>query len=734
MTDEFAFLSSSTTTEWQQWITENVSIEEEDVTLAESSTISTAQFGCAAKDVDVNENGDLTILDSDGGMNVLSIDSETLRSLDLLNYEDAITGRPDAVGSMKDAIYIFNTAEGEVAEFSRHSRRHNWTLEFSGQVRTVVGSRRRVYVLESKRESGSGRIQVLEPEEQIRTVFEGLDSPLDMTCTSADNLYVLDNREDRPAVLQVESDVDLFEDTATEIAIPFPEEFTPEYIETNDGTVLNFIGTVDENRSELLKYYVDDDTIERYSIPPREWTSFISGTNTDTDTAGYLQADGSVRQITEKTVYRKDPESLRYEGRLIGRFDSGVSDMEWHRATFDIGELRPDTRISVNYFTSNGQESGIDDFRFLSGLSEEELGALKTENINGLGGLVQRSTKELQEILDDTEPERVATWKKQAEQFIQISLSQRDDLEQVQDPTDMLLEDASGRYLYLDIHLVGNRNISPRLNGVKVYCPRKSYIRYLPEVYQDNEGNAEFLTRFLSIFESVFVDIEDELDRQTEYLDPQEIPLPYLSWLNEWLGVEQGETWPGQARRELLLSAPELYKQRGTKEGLLELLQIYLDHVQMPENNWQKILVKIERRLEELVDDGYLTSREAATQLERYRETLRGPTNQEMYIFEHDQLEWVPEKYREIYYRTLIGHPRRLQILLQPAVPAQYVNEIHNIIETETPAHLDADVKTLDKRFRLGGNTYLGVNTVHPKRGFALGESLLGQSTVLEPE
>jgi len=49
----------------------------------------------------------------------------------------------------------------------------------------------------------------------------------------------------------------------------------------------------------------------------------------------------------------------------------------------------------------------------------------------------------------------------------------------------------------------------------------------------------------------------------------------FLPWLASWVNLVLDENWPIQKQRELIRSAVELYRWRGTKRGLREYLRIY---------------------------------------------------------------------------------------------------------------------------------------------------------------
>jgi len=105
-------------------------------------------------------------------------------------------------------------------------------------------------------------------------------------------------------------------------------------------------------------------------------------------------------------------------------------------------------------------------------------------------------------------------------------------------------------------------------NNVK---PKSSYLDYLPALYRSDE----FMGRFLLIFESILGPIENTVNNTPLYFDPKVIPEPMLPWLASWVDLVLDPRWPEEKRRELVRSAAELYRWRGTKRGLSEYLRIY---------------------------------------------------------------------------------------------------------------------------------------------------------------
>ncbi len=98
-----------------------------------------------------------------------------------------------------------------------------------------------------------------------------------------------------------------------------------------------------------------------------------------------------------------------------------------------------------------------------------------------------------------------------------------------------------------------------------------SYLKYLPALYY----NDELMGRFLMLFESFFAPIERHIDNIWYYFDPKMTPRDFLPWLATWTDLELDERWTDPQQRKLLESAARLYRMRGTKQGLVDFLEIY---------------------------------------------------------------------------------------------------------------------------------------------------------------
>ena len=108
-------------------------------------------------------------------------------------------------------------------------------------------------------------------------------------------------------------------------------------------------------------------------------------------------------------------------------------------------------------------------------------------------------------------------------------------------------------------------------NRVTESSIRSNYLDYLPAIY----AQGDFMGRFLMIFETVLGPIEGVLDNISHYFDAGTAPKELLPWLASWVNLALDETWPLERRRELVGSAVELFRDRGTRRGMREYLRVY---------------------------------------------------------------------------------------------------------------------------------------------------------------
>jgi phage tail-like protein len=106
---------------------------------------------------------------------------------------------------------------------------------------------------------------------------------------------------------------------------------------------------------------------------------------------------------------------------------------------------------------------------------------------------------------------------------------------------------------------------------------------YLPAIYQEDP----FLQRFLLAFDDILLGsasdtnfpaqgIEQTIAQIPKLFDPQETPAQFLAWLAEWTAFTVRNDLEPIQQRAFIARVIPLYRRRGTKENLKELLTIFV--------------------------------------------------------------------------------------------------------------------------------------------------------------
>jgi phage tail-like protein len=146
------------------------------------------------------------------------------------------------------------------------------------------------------------------------------------------------------------------------------------------------------------------------------------------------------------------------------------------------------------------------------------------------------------------------------------------------DTWELLLQNAKGRFLQLRLTLKGTRRSTPRLHALRVYYPRFSYLQqYLPAVYRDDPNSASFLDRYLANVEGFYTALEDKIAQVQALFDPRIVPAAYLDWLASWVSIVLDSTWSPSTRRLVLMHAPQMFREHGTKAGVIRAIRLMLE-------------------------------------------------------------------------------------------------------------------------------------------------------------
>jgi len=121
--------------------------------------------------------------------------------------------------------------------------------------------------------------------------------------------------------------------------------------------------------------------------------------------------------------------------------------------------------------------------------------------------------------------------------------------------------------------------------------PTHHLIDFLPAVFRQSQDLQAFLTPFQAIFvrsesapetsgdaaaaQHPSRSLEDQIGRIPSLLNPADTPEDFLSWLAQWASIS---LYPdARDRRRLVAQMIPLYRSRGTKEYVEQVLRLYVD-------------------------------------------------------------------------------------------------------------------------------------------------------------
>ncbi len=277
----------------------------------------------------------------------------------------------------------------------------------------------------------------------------------------------------------------------------------------------------------------------------------------------------------------------------------------------------------------------------------------------------------------------------------------------------LFLVNNKGQYLWFKITLSGNIDSTAQIRVLNLYYPRYAYLEFLPALYRENLLHADFLERFLSIFETFFAETDYLISHISRYMDVLGVPEDFLDWLGRWLSFELYDALPPAKKRLLLQKAMQLYRMKGTREAVETLVEVIAG---------QRPFVVENIRVEN-------------SSCEQEESQLNWCVNQEDTIFRPSESVKVKCEEEEdiILSRVLYGKdPFSVCVFLRDRVSEETYNVLKNMIDDFSPAHTSVSVSVLEPWFYLDGHTYLGVNTVLNKSIFILEKSsVIGRDTVL---
>ncbi len=322
-----------------------------------------------------------------------------------------------------------------------------------------------------------------------------------------------------------------------------------------------------------------------------------------------------------------DPETGGLQGIYLSHaFDSRVIENRWHRIDL-LADIPEETQVALSYFASDTNTINfrdtvwdIDDF-----LKDEDLGI--ADKMSMLEGL----------------------WN-----------------ETVFNPYDVLIHKAKGRYLWFGLRLKGTNDYSPSISRIRVHYRGNSLLQYLPMVYQEDAASSEFLDRFLAIFETFFSGFEEEITSIPRYFDIEAMDGDFLRWLSTWVGIPADLDWDEEILRRYLKNSPEIYRKRGTRQGLENIIEVF--------------------------------------------------TGQKPFIVEYPQIRYMKDhpEMAALMEKLYTKDPNSFVVLMKRDCfkTRRMASQIERLLEEEKPAFTEAQLVILGENLYLDAHSYLGINSM----------------------
>ena len=235
----------------------------------------------------------------------------------------------------------------------------------------------------------------------------------------------------------------------------------------------------------------------------------------------------------------KDGESGVY---ISGAFDSLLSETKWHRLKLDIN-IPAGVEYKLRIYSSDSTEILI-----------PVLGQAGKTRVNINNYLLDNKINIARKIdMFDTIGAKI-----------------------YENPTDILLYEFTGRYLWLCLEIISYVEEPVEIKSMKIEFPQVTFVDYLPELYRTESGENSFLSRFLGIFQSIYVDLEDKIDIMPLKFDPDYTSRDFLNWIADWLSIKDIELWGEKRLRKLIKECVSIYKIKGTRKAISRVVEDYI--------------------------------------------------------------------------------------------------------------------------------------------------------------
>lgn len=283
----------------------------------------------------------------------------------------------------------------------------------------------------------------------------------------------------------------------------------------------------------------------------------------------------------------------------------------------------------------------------------------------------------------------------------------------------------AGRYLWITIELRGTTRLTPRVRCLRAEHPSHDYLQRLPRTFSRDERAADFLHRYLAMFDGFLGETEARAVDRHALLEPRTAPDEALPWLASFVGLVLDERWanaprPGgrtvDARRIAIREAISLFRARGTVRGLARFIEIYtgvaatiIEHFRLRAIGGSMIGADAPDFSMSVLGGGF---------------RVGGPVGL-------DRLAPLAGTAADAFRR----HAHRFTVIIPAPLSSEELDVVRTILAVHRPAHTIFDLCTVDAGMRAAIGLHIGLTSViGPTAGWhtiRLGESSLGRSSLL---
>jgi phage tail-like protein len=287
------------------------------------------------------------------------------------------------------------------------------------------------------------------------------------------------------------------------------------------------------------------------------------------------------------------------------------------------------------------------------------------------------------------------------------------------DLSDMFVGGKPSGFIWIGALFSSEGRATPVVSQIRLEFDHDGYINHLPAIYRNDSACKEFLQRFLSLFESLFSDVEDRIIDLSVLFDPVSTPKDILPWLAGWLAVELNEDWDEEKQRRTIAQAFELYGRRGTAQGLREALRIFggvnaiIEEPIMNSSWWSLPAPASPCGCRKRNED---PSWEATENSVLGVTTMLLPASAQGAVLGSsatlDQSHLITnEEFGEPLFSD-VAHQFTIQIYRTQLHCAETLPRVKAIIEREKPAHTEYHLCVIEPRMRVGYQAQVGKDTV----------------------